>query len=236
MPEVRYEGELFQYEIVRSPRRTICVEITREGKVVARAPDRSAAWAIDRFVRGRARWVLKHLPAARAVRKPRTYLSGEAFPYRGCDYRLRVVLDGARPHVGLDEEEIVVSMDAASAGGDAGRAAQLALSRWYREQASEVLPRRLSELSRQTGLRPARLTIRDQSSRWGSCSVKGSLNLNYKLVMAPPQVADYVMVHELCHLREQNHSKRFWSLVQSLVPDYKAHRKWLRENGPGLEV
>jgi predicted metal-dependent hydrolase len=84
------------------------------------------------------------------------------------------------------------------------------------------------------GVTPARIQIRDQRSRWGSCSTRGTLSFNWRLVLAPFEVLDYVVVHELCHLREPNHSRRFWSLVEKRRPDWRTHRDWLHEHGPEL--
>jgi predicted metal-dependent hydrolase len=84
------------------------------------------------------------------------------------------------------------------------------------------------------GVRPQRIQIRDQRSRWGSCSTRGTLSFNWRLVLAPFEVLDYVVVHELCHLREPNHSRRFWSLVEERRPGWRAHRDWLHEHGPEL--
>jgi predicted metal-dependent hydrolase len=84
------------------------------------------------------------------------------------------------------------------------------------------------------GVRPNRIQIRDQRSRWGSCSTRGTLSFNWRLVLAPFDVLDYVVVHELCHLREANHSRRFWKLVEQHRPDWRVHRDWLHEHGPEL--
>jgi len=84
------------------------------------------------------------------------------------------------------------------------------------------------------GVEPARIQIRDQRSRWGSCSTRGTLSFNWRLVLAPFEVLDYVVVHELCHLREPNHSRRFWKLVEARRPDWRLHRDWLHEHGPEL--
>jgi predicted metal-dependent hydrolase len=84
------------------------------------------------------------------------------------------------------------------------------------------------------GVKPQRIQIRDQRSRWGSCSTRGTLSFNWRLVLAPFEVLDYVVVHELCHLREPNHSRRFWKLVEQRRPDWRAQRDWLHEHGPEL--
>ena len=103
-----------------------------------------------------------------------------------------------------------------------------------REEARALFPRRAAHFAPLLGVEYGRVTVRGQHSRWGSCSARGSLSFNYLLLLAPPEVLDYVVVHELCHRREMNHSKRFWALVESQVPDWKAKRAWLREHGQAL--
>jgi predicted metal-dependent hydrolase len=102
------------------------------------------------------------------------------------------------------------------------------LLRWIRKQARHFLPERLAYLSDLTGLRYSRVSIRTQKTRWGSCSARGNINLNDRLILLPPQLADYVMVHELCHTRVLNHSPAFWALVEQHCPDYKIQQRELR--------
>ena len=102
------------------------------------------------------------------------------------------------------------------------------------EQAMKDLPARCGRFAPLVGVRYGRITIRNQKTRWGSCSAKGNLNFNCLLMLAPPEVRDYVVVHELCHRKEMNHSDRFWAEVQRILPDYKERRKWLKEHGNAL--
>ncbi len=102
------------------------------------------------------------------------------------------------------------------------------------DRALEVLPARVQWYAGRLGVSYGRITIRNQKTCWGSCSAKGNLNFNCLLMLAPPEVADYVVVHELCHRLEMNHSRRFWELVEGEMPDYRERRRWLKENGPAL--
>lgn len=111
-----------------------------------------------------------------------------------------------------------------------------ALKKRYVEAAKEYIPKRVEFYHSFTGGFYKKITIRDQKTRWGSCSSNGTLSFNYKLMLAPPRVLDYVVVHELCHLHHMNHSKEFWKAVENVIPDYKVHRKWLKENGNKLSV
>ena len=105
---------------------------------------------------------------------------------------------------------------------------------WLTEAAKEDLPPRVSRLAAQMGIAYGRITIRSQHTRWGSCSAKGNLNFNCLLMLCPEEVRDYVVIHELCHRKEMNHSAAFWAEVERFCPDYRMHRRWLKENGAAL--
>lgn len=111
-----------------------------------------------------------------------------------------------------------------------------ALEKRYREAAKEYVPKRAAYYAAFLGVSYDRIRIAGQKTRWGSCSSNKTLSFNWKLMLAPPKVLDYVVVHEVCHLGEMNHSPRFWALVESLMPDYKQQRKWLKDNGHTLEL
>ena len=101
----------------------------------------------------------------------------------------------------------------------------------HKRLAAQVLEQKAAFFAQKMGVDYGRISIRDQKTRWGSCSVKGNLNFNWRLILAPEQVLDYVVVHELAHRKEMNHSKKFWNLVEAVLPDYKSRRGWLKENG-----
>lgn len=110
------------------------------------------------------------------------------------------------------------------------------LEKRYRNSARVLFTQRVEYYHTYTGGIYTSITIRDQKSRWGSCSSRGTLSFNYRLVFAPPKVLDYVVVHELCHLTHMNHSKDFWSMVAGVMPEYKEYKKWLREHGQELTL
>lgn len=111
-----------------------------------------------------------------------------------------------------------------------------ALEERYRKAAKEYFPARVAYYEKLLGVTHTSITIRDQKTRWGSCSARGGLNFNWRLMLAPPRILDYVVVHELCHRKEMNHSKAFWNAVEMILPDYKELRAWLRENGSQLTL
>lgn len=111
-----------------------------------------------------------------------------------------------------------------------------ALEQRYIAAAKEYFPKRVAHFSQFTGGSYSRITIRDQKTRWGSCSAKGTLSFNWRLMLAPPSIPDYVIVHELCHLTYMNHSAAFWKKVESVYPDYRTARKWLKDHGHELTI
>lgn len=109
-----------------------------------------------------------------------------------------------------------------------------ALKKRYKDAARDYIPKRVAYFQTMTGGNYTRITIRDQKTRWGSCSSNGTLSFNWRLMLAPPAILDYVVVHELCHLTHMNHSSAFWATVESVYPDYRTARKWLKEHGHEL--
>ena len=107
---------------------------------------------------------------------------------------------------------------------------------WYRRQAWLYLPLRLRQLAQQVGLGPSRITVRSQKTRWGSCSTRGTISLNWRLMMIPSTLVDYVLTHELCHLQHLDHSARFWALLGKLIPDYRERRSALRKASSSLPL
>ena len=196
-----------------------------------RAPER---WA-DELVRARASWVLRHqgrLADVRARLASRPALDGgRPIPLGGTLHR--VVVDaapaGRRRSCVKHEDAAEPTLRVELARGDE-RPLAAVLEPWLRSQARAAVERRLAIRARDVGAVPGAVTLRDQRSRWGSASRRGTLSFSWRLVLAPPAVMDYVVVHELAHLVEFGHSVRFWRLVRSVVPEAERHRRWLREH------
>lgn len=172
------------YQIIRSARKTIAIQITPDGQVLVRCPTRMKIDDIRKFVESQSLWIEKHLSQLR--RTP--------------------TLPAFTP------EEL----------------------RHLAQQAVKHIPERVAYFAPKVGVTYNGITIRNQRTRWGSCSSKGNLNFNCLLMLAPPDVLDYVVVHELCHRKEMNHSRKFWAEVEKILPDYQARRKWLSDYGTAL--
>ena len=184
--------ENMEYELIRSARKTIAIEITPEGKVVVRAPRRCARRVIEELLREKEGWILDHLQKIRLRREEQQARRDNQPKWQESDY---------------------------------ARARSLAKAVF--QQKAELYAHLMQ-------VDYGRITVRDQKTRWGSCSAKGNLNFNWRLILAPEDVLDYVVIHELAHRREMNHSDRFWRIVESVMPDYRERRQWLRDHGDQL--
>ncbi|MEZ0394937.1 MAG: SprT family zinc-dependent metalloprotease [Anaerolineales bacterium] len=220
---------MMDYRLICSRRRTIALIVQNDGALVVRAPLRAPEEAIREFVARKADWIRKQQARARRLAEAtvRRYVDGETFFYLGQAYALKIV-PPCRPALRLTE---VFELSRS-----AQPQAEAVFVRWYRARAAEVLAERVEALARQHGFALKKVRITSARSRWGSCSPTGTLSFPWRLVMAPPAVIDYVVVHELVHLDIKNHSPAFWARVGEILPDYKKHVAWLRRNGRRLTL
>jgi len=234
MPQLSLDGSRVTYEVVRSARRTLGVGISPGGQVVVRVPYNVGNARITAFVERHKIWIFKHLRRHQQVCPAHRFVTGESLLYLGEKYKLKVVVDDAGEEPVLDGGHLWVRV-ARDLDDEARRTAvRLALVGWYEMQAQQILLGRLEALASLVGGRPKAVKVKHQTSRWGSCTARGVINLNWQLVMAPLSVIDYVVIHELCHLKVRSHQWEFWEYVARYMPDYLEHRKWLRVHGQTL--
>ena len=212
-------------QVIRTRRRTLAIIVEEDGRIVVRAPLRLRQEAINEFVRAKEAWILTKQEQAlkRASRfVPKTYASGEEFLFLGELHRLEIEDHQRQP--------LLLNGGFRLSRGALPRA-QAVFERWYRKQALRVLSERAEAFAAGHGFIYSRIKITSARKRWGSCGHKGNLSFAWRLVMAPQPVIDYVVVHELAHLKHRNHSRRFWSKVASILPDYRQREAWLEEHG-----
>lgn len=217
-----------RYTVIRSKRRSVSLSVTRQAEVVVRAPARLPLPEIHRFVSGRAEWVSCHLQKAqrRLELERLPYVPGRRLRYLGQEVVL-TASEGYASRARLEGESLLVPRIRLP------QARRLVWA-WYRARAREVLGETVSRFAPQMGAWPKRVSLKDTVSRWGSCSASGNLGFSWRLVMAPPWVVDYVVVHELAHLSYLNHSAAFWHHVARHCPDFGRAQAWLREQGEDL--
>ena len=209
-------------KLVRSKRRTIAIIVTRDAQLIVRAPFGIKDKIIDDFVSRKSKWIIKKLEDARRKCRniiPKRFANGECFLYLGKSYPFKIVESN---RIGLNESLEFPGKWLAHAG--------IYLKEWYKSQLLKTITERVCVYSEMTGLKHRSVKITSAKKRFGSCSPNGSLNFSWRLMMAPLNIIDYVVVHELVHIEVKNHSKKFWNKVRIILPDYKQSEKWLKEN------
>jgi predicted metal-dependent hydrolase len=217
-------------QIIRSRRKTIALVVPPDGRLIVRAPMRASLASINALVEKEAAWIQVHQEERLATYgslAPHRYVSGEKFLYLGREYPLLTVPGPAAPLRFANE---FIMPAACSARGEQFFAA------WYRGQAQTTLARQVDTWAKRMALTYRSVKITSARTRWGSCSRQGSLCFAWRLVMAPLDVVDYVVVHELAHRVELNHSSRFWDVVAHTLPDYRPRLTWLKQNGYRLRL
>jgi predicted metal-dependent hydrolase len=216
-------------KIVRSRRRTIALIITPDARLIVRAPLRAPVSMINDVIREKSGWIRKKIGEMRA--RPQavihTYEEGEIFWFLGRPYPLQITDDAGAGIQRTDRLRVPRTIRPDIRG---------AIQYWYVEEAAKEIHSRCMWFSMMTVYSPTSVRITDATQRWGSCNHRGGLNFSWRLIQAPLEIVDYVIVHELVHLRQPDHSPKFWAKVEALMPDYKRRREWLRENERLLRI
>ena len=236
---IRYGDSRIEYRVVRSARRRKTIEITVDspGIVTVAVPDDTAPADVEATVRRRAGWIITRGGEASAAPPPRRFVSGESLPYLGRSVPLTVhPADGGRVEVRFSHWRFDADVPRALAGDERVDAVREAFEAWYRERAALKLPPRADRIGRLLGVRPSAVLVRSQRKRWASCAPDGTLRFNWRTVMAPPAIVDYIVAHELAHLRVRGHGPDYWAVVAQAVPDHRRRRARLREIGPRLTM
>lgn len=217
------------YIVVYSKRRTLSLSVERDGSVIVRAPLGASDAAIRRAVEAKRLWLYEktnHRQKYLAQTNRKEFVSGETLLYLGRYYRLDLTNDDT---AGLHFNGGFTLSRRYRA--DAARLVR----EWYIERARQKLPPKIDAFAKALGVTYGRVLISDLRVRWGSCTPQNNLNFNWRIIKAPTFVIDYVIVHELAHLLEPNHTAKFWNIVSVQVPRYDEAKAWLRENGRVLE-
>ena len=222
--------EEIKYNVVYSRRRSISIIVSPEKTVTVRAPLRASVKTIEKFVQSKTSWIRKHLnskPGIRLTDAEKKYTDGESILFMGREYFLRKT-ETTIPYIRLCDNEIVAGLD----NIDDRRKTKTLLAWWYNQKAREIFVVMLEEILKRYidyNFSPSGLVIRPLKSRWGSCMLKGRITLNSELIKLDRVLIEYVIIHELCHLKYHNHGKDYYRLLAELVPEYKSIRKELRK-------
>ncbi len=212
----------------RSARRTrsLALKLDRQGQLIAMTPVSTSSSELRRFVRSRDMWIRRQLAQHQQLETQKQAEKGQSLWFMGEQLKVES-LPGRKNQISLKSGQIQcvspMTLDR--------QVLDRRLTKWLRTQAESELPVRVQQLSQKTGLHGNGLQIKSYTARWGSCRHDGLIQLNWKLIKTPSDVIEYVIVHELSHLSHFNHSAAFWDQVRQFCPEYKTHRKWLKENG-----
>lgn len=224
------------YEVIRSRRSTADIIIERDGSVLVRAPEWADDEQVANIVESKHYWIYQGLAEWRdlnATRVLREYRNGEGFLYLGRAHRLLLVSEQDEP-LQLRNGRFTLRRDLVE-HGEIG-AAKTAFREFYVGRGREWLRRRIAYYAPKVGVDPTGVDVRELGNRWASCSPTGALAFHWRCMMAPQTIIDYIVVHELCHLHQRDHTDAFWNEVDKVLPDFRGRKEWLRMNGAGLEV
>lgn len=212
--------------IIRANRKNLEIKVCEDEGVIVRAPHKTPDHYIEQVLNKKRLWIKEKQGKVRqqkALHRPKEYVEGEGFLYLGRSYKLRLVPS--------QEEPLKFFRNAFYLEAPKAREGLTHFTEWYKRKALKKLTERCVFHGKRLGLEFAKVSVTNAEKRWGSCNPKArSLNFNWRLIMAPVEVIDYIVIHELCHLEHPNHSPEFWRKVESISPHYKSSEEWLDKN------
>lgn len=224
------QGNEFSLEILFKKKKNISIKIGIDRNILVTAPEFLSQEEVIRIVSTKEKWIInkfKEIRASDIMKNDFRYENGENFWYLGEKYILDINIDESvkSTYIVINKNKLILKTNTNSKA-----LIKLSLQNWYRERALEVIGERTTYYSKITGLVPSKIIVKDQKSRWGSCNSKKEIRFNWRLIMVPLDVIEYVIIHELCHIKHMNHSKEYWDLVSKYMINHKEKRKWLKEN------
>ena len=217
-------------KIIRSSRRSIALEIQSNGNLVVRAPRYISQSTIKKLLNDKQDWITEKQELIRGRQsriQPKQYTHGEEFYYLGKEYRLDVE-EGTTIPIAFDERFIVSSLYE--------NKIKTLITLWYKYKAKRFISERVKQIADFNNISFNSIKLTSAKRRWASCTSRRNLNFSWRMIMLPPEVLDYIIVHELAHLNELNHSRKFWLEVEQMMPDYKIYKKWLKNNSFRFEL
>ncbi|MEG6584616.1 M48 family metallopeptidase [Dendrosporobacter sp. 1207_IL3150] len=225
---INIAGRQIQFTLVFKKRKTIQLKIVGPNMIQISAPTKTPKDDICAVIQSKKKWLIEKLDHLQKLSENpinKSLSHGSEILFMGTSYLLQYDhISNCLPSVQRESGIIRISLNESSNPNSL-------LKKWYIDQATQLLYERTTHWSKKIGVQPKRVVLKEQKSRWGSCSSLGNINLNWRIIMGPNEIIDYVIVHEICHLIELNHSSKFWHLVNLYLPNYKECRGWLKQNG-----
>lgn len=230
----------FSYTVIRkSNRKTASLSVSPDNKVAVIVPDSLKEKEIQNLIDKKSKWIRDKIRFNEQVKypcKPKEYVSGEAIIYTGRHFRLKILEREFYLPARLSGNLLIVPVPKDSPISERIPKIKEAVTEWYNKVALSKFKSRVLYYEKHFDIKPKEIIVKNLKSRWGSCYKSGTVAFNWKVVMAPNRIIDYVVVHELCHLKHHDHSPKFWAYLESIIPDWRERKEWLRVNGGLLEV
>lgn len=223
---------MIEYTLKRSKRKSIGISISETGEVVVSAPNKLPQRDINKIIDDKSSWIKSKLEIVNNridSCSPKKFTAGEVFTFLGNDYLLDITTSSKQ--VSISNGTLKVGVTCAYHSSNNSDYIKNKLINWYRKQAQDYIDNNSAKYCAAIGVNPEFVKEKAYKRSWGMCHSSGKIYINYKLIMAPAAIIDYVLIHELCHLIHPNHSIDFWTLVGQHCPDYKQRRNWLKEYG-----
>ena len=243
MEKIKFKNQEIEFEIIRSSRKTIGIIVNADQELIVRSPQRTSIKNIKNLLKEKENWILEKLAKMSEIKAPpkdKEFVRGETLYFLGKEYKLIPIAEANIKSLKIElvEENLIIIFPAELEDNKEKRKTEIRekLISWYRSQAKIKINELINIHKKYLDVEPNKIVIKKQKKRWGSCSGKKNLNFNWKIIMAPLKVIEYLVVHELVHLIHPNHSKDFWQTVAEIIPDYEEKKEWLRINGRLLTI
>ncbi len=226
-----FKYEDIEYKVTKSNRRTASLFIERDGSVSLIVPKELATTKIENIIKSKCRWIYKNLAEwsdLNATKIKREFINGEGFLYLGRSYNL-IASENISSDIILGDSYFLINISKINNCYNL-------LKSFYKETGTKKIAERITLYKKKIGVFPSSIKVQDIGNRWGSCTKDGNLNFHWKVMMAPLSIIDYVIVHELVHLKYKTHSIKFWNEIDKVMPDYLNRKNWLRNNGAKLDL
>ncbi|WP_373599759.1 M48 family metallopeptidase [Paraclostridium bifermentans] len=233
---IMHKEKEISFNIIYRKRKTLSLEIKQDGTINVLSPNGVDKNFIINAVKDKGDWILKKVEELEIKNKnklERNYETGDIFMYLGKEYKLQVVVDKTvtRAEVKLKDENIIIKVNSNNK-----EYIQQNLKLWFADETLKIVKDRVNYYSKYFKDNVRAIKIKDQKTRWASCTYKNEILFNLRCSMAPIEIIDYVVVHEMCHMEHRNHSKDFYNAVGKIIPDYKEKIKWLKDNGMKMNI
>lgn len=217
-----------KYQVEKSHRKTLGISLIKNGIFLVKVPEIFTVEQVETYLLRNEITLHKALAASKVISSDREFVEGEDYYYLGRNYRLKIIDNS--------DKELSLEGDYFTIGQFVGEDYRGSFQDWYTENLFKVIQEKINLYKMTLGIEPSKVTIDNLTEKWGACTPTGMLKFNWKLAMAPLSIIDYIVVHEMVHLKIKNHSTQFWSTVHSICPRYQDSIRWLKENGHELSL